>query len=176
MQKSDLIAIGQLGKTHGVEGEISARITIEGADFLSIYRQHTPLFIFIDLDGLPVPFCIEDLRTKGDDLFLLRLRHIITKEEAQKLVNAPIFIESKYLPEEVSFTPQHFVGFEVRDQHERPIGTITRVDDTTMNILFYVEKEDASSILLPVADELLCYVDAEKKIIALTIPEGLLEV
>ena len=63
----NLIEIGRFGKPHGIKGELSAIIP----DF-DIDPETLPC-IFVELDGLMVPFFIIAVRTKGSESFLLTL-------------------------------------------------------------------------------------------------------
>lgn len=68
-----------------------------------------------------------------------------------------------------------FIGFTVTDEREHIVGVVTGVDDTTSNILFTIRNEEGKEYLIPVADELITYVDAASKKIGITIPEGLID-
>lgn len=63
----NLTAIGQFGRPHGLKGEISAQIPNTDIDPGEL------LCIFVELDGLYVPFFIESWRTKGAESVLLTL-------------------------------------------------------------------------------------------------------
>ena len=55
------------------------------------------------------------------------------------------------------------------------LGTISDVDDTTINVLFVIEKEDGDELLLPAHEEFILDIDHKKKRVKVDIPEGLLE-
>ena len=67
-----------------------------------------------------------------------------------------------------------FVGFTVIDEIHGNLGQIVAVDDSTMNVLFVIEK-DGEEVLLPAHEEFLKNIDAKGKIVYAQIPEGLLE-
>ena len=51
---------------------------------------------------------------------------------------------------------------------------IVDVDDSTENILFYVDY-NGKTVLLPAADDLIIEIDNQEKIITTELPEGLLD-
>ena len=55
------------------------------------------------------------------------------------------------------------------------VGTLDRVDDSTLNLLFEVTTPDGDDILIPASNDLIEEVSAEKKEIRMAIPEGLLD-
>lgn len=175
MKTLDLTKIGQFGRTHGIAGELHARITVDEASFFQLATEER-FFIFAEIEGLPVPFRLERTRTKSGDFILIKLAYIDSLETAERLVNAEIFIESNELSEDAHFSPAHFIGFTLYDGEDKAVGRVVAVDDSTLNILFSVERPDGSTILLPIADDLLEYVDAENQRIAINIPEGLIEI
>ena len=90
--------IGVLGKPHGVQGECNARLT---ADLSTLFEEEERLFLFFELDALPVPFRLIGYREKTDDITLLRFAGIESKEEI--LSNSPGSISSalRYSTEKV---------------------------------------------------------------------------
>lgn len=173
-QQLNLIPIGVLGRPHGVQGEINAKLTIELEEiFENNNLEH--LFLFFDIDALPVPFLIDGWRTKGEDAYLLRFQGVNTKEEAERYTNLSISIEAGLLSQDTEFTPAHFIGFSLLDAQERVVGEIVNYDDSTINLLFLVQRPDGMEVMIPVADDLLQYVDVDKRVISIDIPEGLIE-
>ncbi len=59
--------------------------------------------------------------------------------------------------------------------YNKEIGTITSVDDSTANVLFEVKTPLGDNILIPAAEEFIQNMDTEKKIITVSLPEGLLD-
>ena len=68
------------------------------------------------------------------------------------------------------------VGYEIIDgESSKPVGTIVRVDDSTVNTLFEVRTIEGSDLLLPASPDLITKVDGHKQQITMAIPKGLLE-
>ena len=56
------------------------------------------------------------------------------------------------------------------------IGRITAIDDTTINLLFVVERPDGSRVLIPAADDWVTGLDSDRRTITMTLPAGLLDI
>ena len=68
------------------------------------------------------------------------------------------------------------IGFTLTDKATgKAIGTLRAVDETTINTLFEVETADGKNLLIPASEEIINSVDAERKEIAVTLPDGLLD-
>lgn len=65
-------------------------------------------------------------------------------------------------------------GIQVEDIHHGCLGEIVAVDDSTMNVLFVIEK-DGDELLLPAHEEFIIDLDRENRVLKVDIPDGLLE-
>ena len=163
-----LLRVGQTGKVHGVKGELELYLTVSE----SLLCAHRP-FLFVAVDGLPVPFRVEALRSKGAAL-LVQLRGVDTVEAAKRYRNSPVFLPDSYLADQqAEFTWEHFLEFTVLDPRGVPVGVVTEVNDATQNILFEVETPQGHRFLLPVQEELIQDIDPSRATITLVIPEGI---
>ena len=59
-RREDVYKIGRLGKPHGVKGEISFNFDDD------IFDREDADYIILDIDGILVPFFIEEYRFKND--------------------------------------------------------------------------------------------------------------
>ena len=170
-----LISIGHYNKPHGVNGEISATIDVDA----SLLRDFKCLVS--DIDGIFVPFFINDLRSKNAATVLLTIDGINDDNEAALLVNKEIFVlkeeyEQLSANEETDDFPlDYFIGFRVFDSGEE-VGIIIDVDDTTENVLFIVERADKSRVQIPAVDDLVEEIHENEKKIVMNLPEGLLTI
>jgi 16S rRNA processing protein RimM len=68
-------------------------------------------------------------------------------------------------------TYAELVGYSLADSSDgKIVGQIAFVDDATENTLF----ELSDGTLLPAAEELIVEIDAERRVISMIIPEGLI--
>ena len=170
ISKNDVFPIGQITKPHGVSGEMSFSFTTDIFD-----REEIPYFIF-DMQGILVPFFLEEYRFKGSTTGLLKLDGVTTDEQARSFAGLTIFLPKSYLEkvEDTEIELDYFAGFSLIDSEKGLLGVISEVDQTTDNVLFVIPTKD-DELLIPAGEEYIEEIDHEKKIIYVKLPEGLLE-
>jgi 16S rRNA processing protein RimM len=77
------------------------------------------------------------------------------------------------LPDEIP-SWDYFEGFRVVDIHHGDLGEIVSVDESTMNVLFVIER-DGHEVLLPAHEEFILKLDRKQRVLTVEVPEGLLE-
>lgn len=170
MKGLDLVEIGVFGKPHGIKGEIAA-MPDEGRDVVA------GSFVFAEIDGIPVPFRVEGVRTKGAGL-LLTLKGIDTEVQAALLASKTILVESDKSDmsdpsddDSEGFFLDDLVGFTIVAGGEE-VGLIDDVDFSTENALFIVDRK-GEEVLVPAAPELIDAIDAGTRTVEMTLPTGL---
>lgn len=168
----DVYQIGRMGKAHGLKGDINFQFTDDVWD--RVDSDH----IICEVDGILVPFFIEEYRFRSDSTAIMKLEDIDTIEKAQMLVNSPVYIEKKYQEalDEDEVSLHYFIGFRMLDgDNGQDIGTITDIDDQTDNWLFIVERPDGSEALIPAHEEFIADINREAKTMLMDLPLGLLD-
>ena len=164
-----LIPYGSVRKTHGHRGEVVIDLAREELFDLD------PKFLFVEIDGIPVPFQVESLR--GD---LSRLICCFTRvngeEEANRLRGSRLLIPGDEKEEtDDSESVPNVVGYTVRHPHIGTIGTVVDIDDTTTNILLLIQTADAGDeVMLPLVEEWITDIDEKKHIFTYDFPPSLL--
>jgi 16S rRNA processing protein RimM len=121
--------------------------------------------VFIEFDGLPVPFFIESLQEKGNRC-IVKFEDIDTLPEAEELVGREATLGTEAEEDEDTL-----VGLRVRDAKSRCIiGEIVDMSDYGGNLVVTVET-DHGDVLLPVHEELI--VGIHDDILTMDIPAGL---
>jgi 16S rRNA processing protein RimM len=168
IRAEEVYKIGRLGKAHGVKGEVSFQFDDD------IFDRVDADYLVLDIDGILVPFFMEEYRFRSDTVCLVKFSGIDTQQRAQELTGCDVFFP-RALAEEGDEMPSlaSLVGFEiVNDADGETIGRIAAIDDSTVNILFELE----NGTLIPASDELVTDIDAERRTIKMNIPEGLLDI
>ena len=170
ISKSSVFPIGQINKPHGVSGEMSFSFTSDVFD-----NEDVPYFVF-DMQGILVPFFLDEYRFKGSTTGLLKLDGITTEEQAKGFAGLTIFLPKSYLDkvEDTEIELDYFAGFSLVDAEKGLLGIISEVDQTTDNVLFVIPTED-DELLIPAGEEYIEEIDHDKKIIYVKLPEGLLD-
>lgn len=173
IRQEDVYKIGRLGKPHGVKGEISFQFTDD------VFDRVDADYLIIEVDGILVPFFIEEYRFRSDETALLKLEDIDTQEAARELTNSDVYFERRLSDDAGEPSMAAIIGYRlVNDADGQEIGTITGIDHSTANILFEVLKsgtDNDSPILIPAAEEFITGIDNDKREISVALPEGLLD-
>ena len=142
IRKEEVFKIGVINKPHGVKGEVSFTFTDDIFDHVDCD------YLILLMDGILVPFFMEEYRFRSDNVALVKFEDIDTAEQARKFTNVEVYFPKKFMDEQEDVTSWNFfIGFRVEDVHHGYLGEITDVDDTTINVLFSIEK-DGEELLL----------------------------
>ena len=166
----DVYRIGRIGKPHGVKGEMNFMFTDD------VFDRTDSDYLIIEVEGLLVPFFIEEYRFRSDETALLKLCDIDTQEQARQFTNCEVLFErSKADTPADELTWAQIVGFQIIDENNgKIVGKIVAVDDSTENILFEIETTKGHQTLIPAHDSLIRNIDTPSQTITMTIPDGLL--
>ena len=168
IKQEEVYKIGRLGKSHGVKGEVSFQFDDD------IFDRVDADYLVLDIDGILVPFFMEEYRFRNDSVCIVKFCDIDTQQRAQDLTGCDVYFP-RALAEEADEQPSlaSLVGYAIVDaSNGKTVGNITAVDDSTINILF--ELEDGT--LIPASDELIESIDTEQQHIKMNIPKGLLDI
>ena len=167
IKKEEVYKIGRLGKSHGIRGEVSFLFDDD------VFDRVDADYLILDIDGILVPFFLEEYRFKSDANALVKFDGIDTLERAKELTGCDV-----YFPRELSdeddehISWAEIIGYKLVDSETGTVaGTIASVDDSTINTLF--ELEDGR--LIPASEELIQKIDTKKHQIEIKLPEGILE-
>lgn len=170
IKKEEVFKIGIINKPHGVKGEVSFTFTDDIFD-----RVKDCDYLVLLLDGILVPFFIEEYRFRSDNVALVKFEGIDSTEKARTLTNVEVYYPVKFMDDQEEISSwNYFIGFRVEDIHHGCLGTVVDVDDATMNVLFVIENGD-EEVLLPAHEEFILDIDRKKKILKVDIPDGLLD-
>lgn len=172
IKKEEVYKIGIFNKPHGVKGEISFTFTDD------IFDRVDCDYLVCLLDGIFVPFFIEEYRFRSDTTALVKLEDIDTAEKARMFTNVDVYFPVKYVDD--AETDNHlswdfFVGFRVKDTRHGDLGLITEVDDSTVNTLFVIDYH-GEELLVPAQEYFIVKMDNKKKLMTVELPEGLLNI
>ena len=169
IRKEEVFKIGVINKPHGVKGEVSFTFTDD------IFDRVDCDYLILLMDGILVPFFMEEYRFRSDNVALVKFEDIDTAEQARKFTNVEVYFPKKFMDEQEDVTSWNFfIGFRVEDVHHGYLGEIIDVDDTTINVLFSIEK-DGEELLLPAHEEFIIDLDRKKKVMKVDVPDGLIE-
>lgn len=156
----DTYKIGVLGRSHGLKGELSMQVDDD------VFDRTDADYVFLELDGLPVPFYFEEYRFKSDTTCLVKFEGVDDIDRAKELTGAAVLF-----PRSEADQPT-VIGYTIIDADTgKQAGAVADIDDTTANVMFVL----TTGALLPAAPELITDVDHDAHTITLHIPEGVME-
>ena len=166
IKPEEVYRIGRLGKAHGVKGEVSFQFDDD------IFDRVDSDYLILEVDGILVPFFIEEYRFRSDTVALVKFEDVDTQQRAQELTGCDVYFPRSLADDDEAPSLSMLIGFDVVGVTTgTTVGRIAAIDDSTANLLF--ELEDGR--LIPAAEELITNIDTKNKVIKMTIPEGLLD-
>ena len=167
IKPEEVYRIGRLGKAHGVKGEVSLQFDDD------VFDRVDADYLVLEIDGILVPFFIEEYRFRSDSVALMKFEGIDSQERARELTGCEVFFPRDLADnDDDNISWAAIVGFDIIDAKSgNKIGSITSVDDTTINILF--ELEDGR--LIPASEDLITAIDQQARTIMMRLPAGLLD-
>ena len=167
IREEDIYKIGRLGKTHGVRGEISFLFDDD------VFDRTDADYLILRVDGILVPFFIEEYRFKSDTNAIMKFEGLDTQERARELTGCDVYFPRSLAEgDDGNISWSILVGFDIIEAKSgKVIGRIASIDDSTLNILFCLD----DGRLIPASDDLITAIDQQAHTLTIQIPEGLLE-
>lgn len=174
IRENEVFKIGKLTKPHGVKGEIAFAFEDDIFD-----RTDCP-FLICCIDGIYVPFFIDEYRFKGEETALIKFEDIDDDNKARCLCGLDVFFPRSYYNEEQDENVAHswnfFIGFNVYDENGNFLGIIESIDTSTINTLFVINNpENGEEHLIPAVDEFISDIDSQSKRLQLSLIDGLID-
>ena len=157
--------IAQVLKSNGTDGELLLSFFDVAPEDMDLQEP-----VFIEFDGLPVPFYFEAFSQRGNSRALVRLTGVHSLTDADELAGAVLYAEDDLYEDE----EEDLTGWTVLDADGTKVGTVSAHEDIPGNPCIWVETGHGES-LLPLREELVLDVDETEKTLRMEIPEGLLD-
>ena len=157
--------IAQVLKSNGTEGELLISFFDVAPEDIDLQEP-----VYIEFDGLPVPFYFESFVPRGVNRALVRLTGVRSLKDADELSGAAIYAD--YFEEE---DEEDLTGWTVLSPDGVLIGTVTDYEDIPGNTCLWVRRPSGDEVLLPFHQDLVHSLDPVSRALVLSIPEGLLD-
>jgi 16S rRNA processing protein RimM len=171
INKIHLVTNGFISKPHGFDGElILAFRTGEAEDYVKVN------FIFIEIEGKPVPFSVEGIRSHKNDI-VVKLEDVNSEAEAKKLTGKKIFIEEDETltidDDDVNW--DSLVGYKIVEAAHGTLGKLEKIEEYPQQLIAHCIV-NGKEVLFPLNEDFISKIDRKKKELHLQLPEGLLDV
>lgn len=162
--------IGYIKNTHNLKGEIICSIEDFFIDNFIETEQ-----IFIDIDNLPVPFFIENIR-KHNNNFIVKLLNVDDIKKATELISCKVSVDKQNIkkPNNKVINKNELIDLDVIDVNNILIGKVFEFLDFEKNQLLVVKDENKKEILIPFNKTIVKKI--KEKFIIVDLPKGLIDV
>ena len=167
IREDEVYQIGKITRTHGIRGEVAMTFTDD------VWDRAEADYLVLRIEGLLVPFFLEEYRFRSNAVALLKFQDYDTAEQARELCGCEVYFPHALTPDRTDdeeYTWRYFTGFRVVEAEAGELGIIDDVDDSTANVLFSV-----GGRLIPAVEEFIQRVDHKERVVFMSLPEGLLE-
>lgn len=171
IRKEELFKIGRFAKPHGVKGELTLLTDCD------VFDEADDPYVVCEIDGIFVPFFIEEYRYKSNAAMLLKLEGVNREPEAREFVNREVYYPLEKVEGEMpvgEVTWENLIGYTVEDTGCGVLGQVSDVDETTANVLLKIDR-DGGELLIPAAEEWMLEVDCAGRRLVVKLPDGLLD-
>ncbi len=119
--------------------------------------------VFVEFDGLAVPFFIESLQPKGRSRAVVHLSDVRTLEDSEEMVGRWLCVEGEYSGTE----EEDFTGWSVYDK-DRFVGVADGMQEFPGHVCICI-----GDVLLPLHEDLVIGCDPDARKLVMDLPEGL---
>ena len=163
ISKDNLVDIGYIQRSHGYQGNIQLKCTKEIA-----FNKGD--FLFLMLDGLPVPFQVLDYKGKKDQP-VLQLEFVTSHDKAQEIIGTEVFLNAPEISPESELS---YVGYHLVDKKLSHLGDVLDVIQLPHQTLFLIEYQ-GKECYIPFIDNFVEYTNHDDREIWLNLPDGLFD-
>ena len=171
MRKEDCFFLGTVVAKYSFKGELLIKLdTDDPKAYLSLQS------FLIEQESSLIPCFTTKVRLHKSQLLRVSLEDVKSEKQADLMIGKSVYLPLDELPKlaDDQFYFHDIIGFEVIDNLQGLIGTISGINDASPQVLLEVE-HDGRQIMIPLVDELIQKLDKQQKQLYLSIPEGLLD-
>ena len=172
LHERTFVHIGFVRKTHGYKGEV--KLALEDIFEEDVNEAN---FVFIDIDGLKVPFRIQEFNeTKAD---VVKFDKVDSIEDSEKISGKQIYLLEdtiKHASEAIKsgLAGNVLIGFTILDTNSSETFKVEDILEYPQQVMALIHRGD-KELLIPLNDQLIIEVDKSQKVITMQLPEGLLD-
>jgi len=165
------LQVARIGKPHGIRGEVTVQVLTDAPE-----NRFVPGTEFVVEPASAGPLTVLSARW-NKDILLLAFEEIETRNDAETLRGAKLFIETEELDEndDEGWYEHELVGLEAR-VGSQVVGKISGLNTMPVQDLLVVETPDGKEILIPFVEQIVPEVNVEEGYVLVTPPAGLFEI
>lgn len=153
-----MLQIAKILKSNGTDGGVLIGLRDISAQEIDLQEP-----VFIEFDGLPVPFFIQSIQPKGTNRAIVYLNDICNLKDAEEVVGRAVYLDAEWEEEEEA----DFVGWTILDKGVK-LGEVTGIEPIPGNYCLYV-----GDIMIPLNEDFVINIDEDRQELDLDLPAGL---
>ena len=153
-----MLQIAKILKSNGTDGGVLVGLYDVTPEEIDLKEP-----VYIEFDGLPVPFFILDISPKGSSKAIIHLNDVENLTDAEELVGRAIMADIEF--EEDEF--EDFTGWKILD-NGKTVGICTGIEPIPGNPCLMI-----GGILIPLHEDFIIGADPALKELNLDLPKGL---
>ena len=172
MTKEECFELGIISKLFSFKGEV---ILFLDSDQPEHYYDLD--MVFLEINKQLVPFFVEQSSVHKTNQLRVRFDTIEDEDGAKRIVKKKAYLPLNELPQlkEDQFYYHEVKGYMMHDQDDKEVGKVLDIIENPANTLAEVAYKRTEA-LIPLNDQSFISIDKLKKIIKVSIPEGLLDI
>ncbi|MET3811912.1 ribosome maturation factor RimM [Arthrobacter sp. UYEF3] len=166
------LQVARIGKPHGIRGEVTVQVLTDAPG-----DRFVPGTQFVVEPASAGPLTVESARW-NKDILLLAFEQVETRNDAESLRGAKLFIETEELDEDdddEGWYEHELVGLDVR-VGDTVVGKVSGLHTLPVQDLLVVTDQDGKEILIPFVEQIVPEVNVADKYVRVTPPAGLFDV
>jgi 16S rRNA processing protein RimM len=165
------LQVARIGKPHGIRGEVTVQVLTDAPG-----DRFVPGTEFVVEPASAGPLTVHSARW-NKDILLLAFEEIETRNEAETLRGAKLFIETEELEDndDEGWYEHELVGLEAR-VGSQVVGKVSGLNTMPVQDLLVVKTPDGKEILIPFVEQIVPEVNVAEGYVLVTPPAGLFEV
>jgi len=172
MEKEQCFTLGYVSKLQGYKGKLILRLDV---DFPENYKNLE--LVYLEKNSKLIPFFVDTIDILPKGYARVKFEDIDREEDAIALVKSELYIPLEHLPKlnDNQFYYHEIIGFRVEDEFLGDIGSVIEAIDFPGNPQLSVKYRE-QEIIVPISDPFYRGIDKKKKILYVSLPEGLVDV
>ena len=170
VKRDELIPLGTIVRTHGYDGTVIIKTERDYGEEIEEMES-----VFVEIDGIPVPFILTDCEVASKSLFVTFLGYE-SKELVTEFTGCRVLVRGIEREESVGPLPLHLIGFRLTCRAGKELGVITGVASFPMQIMLLVTDAEGVELMIPLHTDWIVGIDKKGEVIEMDLPEGLLSV
>jgi 16S rRNA processing protein RimM len=165
------LQVARIGKPHGIRGEVTVQVLTDAPE-----DRFVPGTEFVVEPASAGPLTVDSARW-NKDILLLGFAGIETRNQAETLRGAKLFIETEELEEDddEGWYEHELVGLEAR-VGSQVVGKVAALHTMPVQDLLVIEGADGKEILVPFVEQIVPEVNVAGGFVLLTPPDGLFDI